>query len=202
VQETDFNGRSLRYAHDAGGQLVRRTNGAGETTDFVRDMLGRLVERHSGGVVTRFAYDHMGRLVRAVDPQVDLLFQRDAVGRIVAETCNGHTLHAAYDPSGRRTRSRTPAGVEAAWTFDAAGRLSGLNTAGQTLGFTHDAAGREVRRHIGSGAILDQQYDPDHHLTAQTLWGAPRPAAIKTVAGEPAPDSASRPRLLQHRAYR
>ncbi|MCO6011599.1 DUF6531 domain-containing protein [Actinoallomurus purpureus] len=201
VAESDFNGRTLHYTHDVEGQLVRRTNGAGEITEYSRDALGQMIERRSSGFVTRYFYDRMGRLVRAVDPNAELLIQRDVLGRIVAESCNGRTLYATYDPMGRRSRRRTPSGVEDIWSFDTAGRPASLNIARHALGFTRDAAGREVRRHIGAGVILDQQYDADHHLISQAMWGAPQPLSLNTISGQSASNNASQARLLQHRTY-
>ncbi|MCO5996145.1 DUF6531 domain-containing protein [Actinoallomurus rhizosphaericola] len=203
VAETDFNGRELRYAHDAAGQLVTRVTALGETTRYVRDLLGNVTERRGPRATATFAYDLAGRLVRAVNPDADVRFERDRMGRITAEVCNGRTLWSQYDAAGRRVRRRTPSGTESLWSYDRAGRPVAVRTAERVLRFAYDAAGRETRRYIGDGALLEQRWDADHRLSAQTLWGAPR-----TVAGRPAepvgaagPAGVGEPRLLQHRAY-
>ncbi|TDD40245.1 hypothetical protein E1287_01665 [Actinomadura sp. KC06] len=82
--------------------------------------------------------------------------------------------------------SPTPAGAEASWAYDSAGRLAELHTDGQALRFSYDAAGREVRRAIGTGVVVDQRWDADHHLIDQALW-----SLVPTAE----------PQLLQHRAY-
>ncbi|GAA4503413.1 hypothetical protein GCM10023191_056300 [Actinoallomurus oryzae] len=184
TEETDFNGRVLRYAYDAAGQLTEHTNGAGQTIRYSRDPLGNVVGKRSGDAVTTFAYNATGRLVRAVNADVEVRFEHDPLGRVVAEVCNGRRLASAYDALGRRVRRRTPSGTEAVWHHDAAGRPIALHTAGQRVRFEYDAAGREVRRHVGDVATLVQGWEPGDRLSDQTLWGASAP---------------SRP--LQHRAY-
>jgi len=188
ISETDFNGRVVHYAYDAAGQLTTYTNGAGQVTAFTRDVLGAIVRKDAGGEITTFTYDRAGRLVRAVNTHADLRLERDLLGRVTAEICNGRVLRWTYDEVGNRVRRRTPSGAESVWTYDPAGLPLSLTTAGQVITFEHDAAGREVRRRIGTGVILDQQWDAVHRLTSQALWGAPA-------------SPTAQPRLLQHRTY-
>lgn len=178
ASETDFNGRTLSYEHDAAGGLTARTNGAGETLHFVRDALGRVVEQ---GAAT-LSYDAAGGLVRAVNPDAEVVLERDALGRVLSETVNGRTASYAYDAVGRRTRRVTPSGVTSKWTYDPAGRPVELRGDGGTLTFAYDAAGRETERRLGDAAVLTQEWDRADRLTSQVVTG---PAA----------------RILQHRTY-
>ncbi|WP_317452949.1 RHS repeat domain-containing protein [Streptomyces sp. CBMA29] len=102
--ETDFNGRTVRYVHDAAGQLVERINGAGEATRYVRDAAGRAVEWHDGDSVTYLEYDPTDRLTRAVTADTELLLEHDAFGRAVRQTVNGRTLTNTYDQHVRPAR--------------------------------------------------------------------------------------------------
>ena len=43
----------LTYAYDAAGQLVERTNGAGERTRFTYDLLGNVVEQKASAIAPR-----------------------------------------------------------------------------------------------------------------------------------------------------
>ncbi|MCO5967033.1 DUF6531 domain-containing protein [Actinoallomurus soli] len=198
VGETDFNGRRLTYAYDAAGRLISRLDQTGEAVRFTRDPLGRMTARTGDGGVVTLAYDAAGRLIRAAGPDTEVVFGRDRLGRIVAETRDGATVTSTYDARGRRIHRRTPSGAESHWAYDSAGRPIGLRTGGLTLGFAHDPAGREIERRIGDGVLLAQQWDPDHRLTAQTLWAAP---GVGPAAATPEPGTPPAPSLLQHRAY-
>jgi RHS repeat-associated protein len=201
VRETDFNGRELTYVYDVAGQLIERVNAVGEATHYTRDLVGNTVERRCGETVATFTYDAAGRLTQAVNADAEVRFERDRLGRVTAEVCNGSALSSTFDAAGRRVRRRTPSGAEAVWEYDPADRPVALRTAGQRLLFAYDAAGRETRRRIGGGAVLDQQWTADHQLKAQTLWGAPVPAAPAAHTQRTREAASGEARLLQHRTY-
>lgn len=208
VAETDFNGRELRYSYDAAGQLLERVNGVGQRVRYTRDLLGSVVIQHASGrpgvdAVTTFAYDPMGRLLRAIGPDAELIYRRDPLGRVLAETVNGRTVNSVYDAVGQRVSRRTPSGALSAWEYDPAGRSVALSTAGRTVRFDRDAAGREVRRHLCAGAVLAQEWDGNHRLAAQTLSTVVGSAApIGPVGyGLPEPETATEHRIVQRRAY-
>ncbi|WP_431913202.1 DUF6531 domain-containing protein [Micromonospora carbonacea] len=186
VAETDFNGRVQAYTRDAAGQVVARTNGAGQTIELVRDLVGNVVEKYTAEGVTTFGYDPTGRLRHARSPEVELRFDLDPLGRVLAETRDGRAVTSSYDVLGRRTRRRTPSGVESAWEYDAGHRPTALHTGGATVGFTHDAAGRETRRVVGALA-LTQSWDANHRLLSQVLTASGGPSGV--------------PELVAHRAY-
>ncbi|MFI9719727.1 DUF6531 domain-containing protein [Streptomyces sp. NPDC052396] len=183
VSETDFNGRTVSYRRDAAGQLTSRSNGAGESLALVRDSLGRVIAtRADDGTETAFEYDAAGHLVRAANPDAELVWQRDALGRVLAESVNGRTMLYAYDALGRRTRRTTPSGAVSHWTYDAADRPVRLRADGGSLDFGYDAAGREVERRLGGTVRLTQEWDARNRLTVQSLGDG-------------------KGLLLQHRAY-
>ncbi|WP_433131723.1 DUF6531 domain-containing protein [Micromonospora sp. CA-240977] len=190
IAETDFNGRTQSYTLDAAGQVVARTNGAGQTIELVRDQLGNVVEKRTAEGITTFGYDPLGRLLHATTPEVGLRFDRDPCGRVLAETRDGQVVAISYDALGRRTRRRTPSGVESAWEYDAGHRPVALQTGGATVGFTHDVAGRETRRAVG-GLTLTQSWDASHRLLSQVVTAS-------SAAG--GPDAV--PGLVTHRGYR
>ncbi|MGN9841530.1 RHS repeat-associated core domain-containing protein [Nonomuraea sp. H19] len=169
IRETDFNHRTLTYVRDAAGRLIERVNGAGESTSYTHDVLGQVIEQRSEDRVTTFAYDALGRLTWAVNPDADLRISRDAHGRITAETCNGRTLTSAYDALGRRVHRRTPSGAEAVWDYNPRNQPKMLQTAGQTVAFAYDPAGHEIGRNFGTNVSLIHDWDPDSRLRAQTL---------------------------------
>ncbi|MEX0426881.1 putative T7SS-secreted protein [Nocardioides sp. DS6] len=168
VEETDLNGRTLRFGYDAAGQLVRRVNGAGECVETTHDLLGNVVWQRAGDAVTTFAYDPLGRLLRATGPVVELALERDPLGRVVAESVDGRTVSSSYDLLGRRISRITPTGLETTWTFGASRLPERVVVGGHEIGFLRDACGRETRRQVGA-AVLEQTWDMLGQLVRQTL---------------------------------
>ncbi|MEU1333646.1 DUF6531 domain-containing protein [Streptomyces sp. NPDC005865] len=185
VSETDFNGRTLDYSHDGCGRLASRTNAVGETVRFTRDVMGRVVAQTTTASGTTYAYDAIGRLVRATSDGVDLLLERDRLGNVTAESIDGRTTAHTYDPLGRRTSRRTPSGHLSTWSFDEADRPLSLSSAGRTLVFDHDAVGREISRSQGDVFRLTHSWDAADRLIGQTTTACPSGSG----------------RLLQERAY-
>src|SRR5262249_29470627 len=163
------------------------TNGAGQTTRYLRDVLGQVVAQDTDGVPATFEYDVAGRLVRAANPDAEVRFELDPVGRVLAETCNGRTLTSSYDAAGRRVYRRTPSGAECRWAYRADGRLAALQTAGRLVRFGYDEGGREVARRVGP-VLLTQTFDAASRLRSQVL-----------TAGGLDPEQPAR--LVRRRAY-
>jgi RHS repeat-associated protein len=194
--QTDYNGAVTRYAHDAAGQLTDVINAAGQQLSYAYDELGNVTERFADGGVTRFGYDPVGRLSRAVSPDAVLEFERDEMGRITAEICNGRTVRSFYDAAGHRVRRITPSAAETRWSYDAAGRPTALKVNGRDVRFGYDQAGRETTRELPGGAQLEQAWDTAGRLAAQVLT-----AGQAQGNGGPGP-LAPPPRVLQRRGYR
>ncbi|MEU0940416.1 DUF6531 domain-containing protein [Embleya sp. NPDC005971] len=199
IAETDFNGREVTYRHDQSGRLTLRSNGTAEPISFTHDAMGReLSRRHEAtGRVTTFEYDSCGRLVRATNPDVDLVLERDVLGRVVAEHSNGRVLANTFDAGGRRTRRETPTGTLAEWHWDTGRRPTALTTAGETMVFSYDQAGREVGRDFGANLRLDTTWDINGRLSTRSLSAGesrPRMAAVLDPAGATAD-------RLTHREY-
>jgi RHS repeat-associated protein len=192
VAETDYNAATTSYAYDEAGQLTTRVNACGQQISFRYDQLGSPTERVADDVVTTYAYDLAGRLIRARNPDADLRFDRDELGRVTAETCNGRTVTSDYDTVGRRVRRITPAGDVTGWEYDLAGQPAVLTASGHEIHFGYDLAGRETRRDLPGGLTLTQDWDQRGRLTLQAL----------TDAGRPLPEGpAVTGQLLQRRAY-
>ena len=176
ISETDFNGVTTRYGHDAAGQLTSLTDGLGQVTRLTRDGLGNITEQRSpsdgttpGSEATTFTYDDAGMLIRAVNRYADLIFVRDPLGRILAESCNGAAVTSTYDPLGRRTTRRTPAGVRSTWTWRPDGLPESLTTADERLDFGYDPAGRETERQLAGHPLISHSYDALGRTIAQSL---------------------------------
>ncbi|MEV7324292.1 polymorphic toxin type 28 domain-containing protein [Streptomyces sp. NPDC093970] len=172
TSETDFDGRTLRYALDAAGRLIARSNALGQEIRLDRDALGQVVRKDVHGLVTTYAYDAAGRLVRAVGPDSSVNRQFDLGGNLTAETVDGRTTSYTYDERGRRSSRATPSGAVSAYGHDAADNLVSLVTAGGTIGFEHDAVGRERTRRVGASVTMLTSYDVMGRLSRQEIADA------------------------------
>jgi YD repeat-containing protein len=132
------------------------------------------------GLVTRYAYDPLRRLVRSTDAA-----QRETT----YEWCTCDALAALVDPSGARTE----------WTYDSLGRLLSRSTEGVvSASYAYDSAGRVVGRTDALGQLTSYSYNIDDTLagvdytsalhatpSARYLWDAffPRLRGVDDASG-------------------
>src|SRR5260221_7384625 len=97
------------------------------------DELGRRVsETNQDGIITRFGFDALGRLVAvtndyqsAVASPFVTTYGYDEAGNQVSQTdANGHTTTFAYDKLGRRIRRTLPENQFEQFFYDAAGNMT------------------------------------------------------------------------------
>ncbi len=183
VKERGFDGRALEFWYDRAGRCREMVDAQGKRTQIERDAADRVVRR----IVPRkpvlgdplpkgedyaYAYDPVGRLVRAKNDAAEVTFARDALGRVVEERCDGFTVASKYDAAGHRVGVRTSLGHEASYDLDATGGLVGVTFgAGALWGsfdelmpgaaarapwratFTRDAFGNETERRLPGGVL-------------------------------------------------
>ncbi|MFF4339382.1 RHS repeat-associated core domain-containing protein [Kitasatospora sp. NPDC001540] len=169
VGEDDFDRRAVHYELDAAGQVVTRTDPLGQCTRYTYDVLGRTTTRNADGLLTAYEYDLAGNLVRAVNPDAELVRTFDGLGNVLTETVNGRTLAHHRDLLGRRVRRSTPSGHLAEWAYNQVGRPLSLTTTGGRLDFAYDLSGRETLRVLGDGVTLTNRWDAADRLVAQTV---------------------------------
>ncbi|MEO7329300.1 MAG: RHS repeat-associated core domain-containing protein [Minicystis sp.] len=137
IKEQGFDGRALELWYDKAGRCIEMVNGQTRRTKMERNALGRVVKQVvprspvlgdplPKGHAHEYAYDALGRLVRAKNEAAEVLFARDALGRVVEERVNGHVVESRYDGAGNRVGRRTSLGHEASYDFDGNGALLGV----------------------------------------------------------------------------
>ena len=168
IREIDFHGREQQYEYDGSDLCVKRINGAGEEITFTRDAAGQLIAKHcSDGSSSEFAYDPLGRVIRAAADGVEIALKRDDYGRVLQEIQPAGMVRSEYDVRGWRVRRQTAA-YETEWERDENGRAVRLKSDGdELLAFVRDAAGREVERKMRAGVALRQEYDALDRLILQ-----------------------------------
>jgi YD repeat-containing protein len=193
VETTDANGNATRYAYDsldrclsmtlADGtvhaakynvfdELVETTDANGTLTVRGYDKLHRLVRVRvtpADGVsrdttFEDFAYDGLGRLVRAADDDSLVTFEYDQLSRLTRETLNGKATAYTHDLAGNVTSVTSPGGRRVTYTYDAIHRVSTM-AAGAFGGPSAAAAVSSLRwSYAGRGRIV--RVDRGNHTEA------------------------------------
>lgn len=184
IAERDFDGRDQRYAFDPDGHLASYTAADGQVIDYQRDTAGRVLELRAGNDAAKFAYDRVGRLVRAVNRHTTVQVERDLLGRTVREEINGRAVTRGYDAAGNLTDRTTASGQHSRWTYDLLGEAASLTAGGDTLAFARDELGRETRRTTGA-VSLAQTYDAAGQLTAQQVTAGDRIVQERSYSYDP-----------------
>ncbi|WP_417329937.1 DUF6531 domain-containing protein [Halomonas cupida] len=182
IEEQGFDGRRKTYQYDVAGAL-RELHEGDQVTTFKRDSMGRLLERRSERpgllpVTTQFAYDPLGRLVRAASDDSETQFRFDTADNLIAEVQrhrlpNGSEYSAVtrhtHDALGNRETTTLPDGQQVAWLRYGSGHVHAMALDQQELiGFERDDLHREVGRHQ-RGREVESRYDPVGRLIAQQL---------------------------------
>ena len=155
----DWTGRTWRYAYDAEGQLVSRTNPLGETLRYTYDSAHRLqaitwpLARDGKAVTTNFEYYANGRAFR----------QTNGLG-------HGDTLR--YDLFSRTTRVSDARGAEREYRYDENGGLQALaEPDGGTLAFELQPDALRAARYDALGFATRYSYRLDRAFAGSSDSG-------------------------------
>ncbi|MEN9365832.1 MAG: hypothetical protein RL489_190 [Pseudomonadota bacterium] len=202
TDEQGFDGRHQRYCYNAAGELTHVIEfggsdfGPGKVTRFERDALGRMTAKHHVGEAaehaasSQFAYDKLGRLIKADNAWSKVKFAYDPLGQLLSETqthseaIGGKVFEFKhqYDPLGNRIQTILPGGQALNHLFYGSGHLHQVNLDGEVISnFERDALHREVRR--SQGALYSEfAYDRAGRLSAQRVM---RADASDATTGKP-----------------
>ena len=138
----------------------------GEPTSFAYDSLGRLVRAETGGSTTSYEYDAAGRLVQSVDPSGGVTrYEYDGLGRVVSA---GDTrleysdvgLVAASLPDSRVVR----------YSYDARGNLVAADDGTTVTRYTYDEH-RRLTAAATTGSTVEYSYDSSGRVVRRVLNG-------------------------------
>ena len=181
VQETDvLNNGDLNtafFSYDLAGNLITRTDKAGNAISFVYDELSRKVKAtDSLGNVTQYAYDNRDNMIAVTDANGSTtLFQYDRANRKVKETRPQRQQTAyQYDASGNLVTRTDPLGQVTAYAYDAAGRQTSISYSStvsvpaSTVTFAYNNVGKLLT--WGDGTASGQfEYDQNYRKTSETV---------------------------------
>jgi RHS repeat-associated protein len=179
VKERGFDGRTLEVWYDRAGRCREMVNAQERRTRIERDALGRVVKQivprppvlgdpMPKGEDYEFAYDALGRLVRAKNDACEVTFTRDALGRVLEERAT------PLAPSAERNEIAVmfPAMTGAVEEKPVLGDLTPI-----AIESRYDAAGDRVGRRTSLGHEASYDFDGNGHLVGVTfgtgaLWGS------------------------------
>ncbi|AUX22310.1 uncharacterized protein SOCEGT47_028110 [Sorangium cellulosum] len=165
IAETSFDGRTYDYKLDAAGRLAAHRNGAGERTEIARDTAGRVIERtYDDGSKESFEYDPEGRLVASSAGDVLTTYAYNARGVLVKETSSvagaALSVECAVNAIGQTIERRSRAGSVVRFDRDLMGRTVRIHLPdGGVIERTLDGLGREVLRSLPEGGAILCRYD-------------------------------------------
>ncbi len=159
---------------NSAGDVVEEKLGSGIIVRFGYDGERRLASLAATNVPTgiipvpehRFAYDGLGRLVRAEAGGVVVERRWDSLGRLVSDRSGGVELVARFDDLAGTLVRQWPDGREDCWTLDAADRPiaaervgSGLGADGMFAQIAYSGSRWPAERRVDAGLIERHRYD-------------------------------------------
>ena len=172
-QETGFDGQRTAYAYDLNGNLLEKTeygdDGSQLVTRYARDHAGRLVRKTlpDGGVV-EYAYDRQGNLLSVDDGHWALAYEYDVQNRLTAEHQGWGTLRYGYDACGQLQNLRLPDNNRLVFNHGKGGHLSTVELNGAVLTSHLFNAGQEHQRQQGQ-LLSHYHYDDQNRLHAHAV---------------------------------
>ncbi len=179
----DALNRTESYQYDLAGNLTQFTDRKNQVTTFQYDALNRRTQATYPDATTTFAYDTVGRLIKASDTAPGagtIAFAYDILDRLIQETTPHGTVAYQYDVLGRRTQMAANGQQPAIYQYDAASRLTRVEqgTLFATLGY--DNANRRTSLGYSNGTSTSYAYDLASRLTNITHHG-PGSSVIEAV---------------------
>ena len=172
VSETQFDEQTKYYERDLAGRVVTLTKPNGKKTSYGYDSVGRVISvDHNGKRSQQFTYNQAGQLVKATNPQSEIIFTRNILGATIKEEVNGHHIINKYNSIGQRTNLQSSLGVNIQYHHDEFGRLANL-TANNQHGewqseYTYNDLGFELSRMLPGRLTQKFTYDRLGRLTQQ-----------------------------------
>ncbi|MGZ9704658.1 RHS repeat-associated core domain-containing protein [Pseudomonas sp. GNP013] len=172
-QEIGFDGQRTAYVYDLNGNLQEKTeygdDGSQLVTRYARDHAGRLVRKTlPDGALVDYAYDRQGNLLHVEDGHWALAYEYDRQNRLTAEHQGWGTLRYGYDACGQLQRLRLPDNNRVTFNHDKGGHLATVQLNGEVLTSHLFKAGREQQRQQGE-LISHYHYDDQHRLHAHAI---------------------------------
>ena len=148
IKQTDGNGNTKRYEYDSQNQLVKSYDGYENETEYEYNALGNIkTVRQPDGAITEYCYNYMGLLEKVTDD------------------C-GTVYTAEYDKCGRLTKEKFRADSEKSYEYDDGGRVTKVLCGGEVVeSYQYGKDSRTITVKDGNGEDYIYNYDAYGRLT-------------------------------------
>ncbi|RQO73955.1 hypothetical protein DBR43_00675 [Pedobacter sp. KBW06] len=174
VTEIGFDGLVRRYLRDEAGQVLRLFRSNGKENGYEYNAAGQLatVFYAGDGSSEHYEYDVMGRLIKAVNDDAEVMLVRDIMGRILTETSNGNSVDCLYNLDGNRTHVSSNLGANIDIEYDTRrGWRNEVNANGWQSRIQYNSFGEEFLRESTGGLVEQNEYDSLGRLYRQEIVG-------------------------------
>ena len=202
TQTTYPDSKIEQMAYDAAGNLREHRDANGnrvsQTYDAANHLTARTVVQGAGVEgpgAEAFAYDGLGRLVRAQSGDVVVERKYDSLSRMTSETSGGRTIRFEHDDSGNPVETTFSNGSKSVRTFDALDRIATIQNAAS---HSYRGPGLLQRQSLGNGLIAGHTFDGARRPTqtvvqkggvesfSERLAWSPRNLKVAQVRGDQA----------------
>ncbi|NVH72045.1 RHS repeat protein [Paraburkholderia sp. JPY432] len=172
------SGEFTRFEYGDAGDVVRSTDALGTVTTFAHNAWGQVTRRTGvGGSTTRYEYDVNGYVVSVTDALGAVTrIERDGLGRPLTITRpDGQAERHGWNAAGQRTSFVGPSGRSRHWYRDRRGNvLRAVDEEGHVIVRRYDAHGRPVRIEGANGAVQVLRWNASSCLSITDADGVQR----------------------------
>ncbi len=166
IQQAD--GAIIQLSWNQRGELVEERYPDGRTVSYAYDAFGRVVRTQHGKAVTQFRYDGIGRVVRITQPDnTRLKIGYNANNQIssILDQNNALTRYLYEDGLDQVTQRINPDGTVVQYRYDTERNLAALvNENGETHQFFYDGNERLIKEIGFDGRTQTYDYDPNGNM--------------------------------------
>lgn len=170
----DALNRTESYQYDLAGNLTQFTDRKNQVATFQYDALNRRTQATYADATSTFAYDTVGRVVKASDtaPGAGTIdFAYDVLDRLIQETTPQGTVAYQYDVLGRRTQMTANGQQPTTYQYDSASRLTRVEQGALFAQLGYDNANRRTSLSYSNATTTSYAYDLASRLTGITHNG-------------------------------
>jgi RHS repeat-associated protein len=172
VKQTDGTGNTSTYDYDAAGRLTKVTDPLGIATKYSYDKQGgKLTMTDGKGKLTRYSYTAFGNLKTVMNPDNKAIsYKYDLTGKAACITDkNGNNTIYTYDNSGLMLERKVlETGDSVSYMYDEAGNRKAMSDASGTSSYSYDGNNRIFEITKDGAAQISYSYDQVGNVTKVT----------------------------------